>query len=382
MGKYLSHLYCKECFEKIYTTNEIHYYCPKCNGILETVYEYDEEFIKNLKNNNITPTDIMPFNDENYIYIGQGRTPLVKVKNLFKDFNISLYLKNEQQNPTGSFKDRPVGCGMSKAKEMGIDSVVVASSGNGAAAVSAFAASSNMKAKIFVPESTPNEKVEQALFYGAEVCRIPGPYSNSYKAAIESGRKDNSFNLTTTFINPYTVDGDKQIAYELYSELGFPDYIFVPIGAGPLLVGILKGYEELKKLNSDSKIPIMVGVQAEGCNPIEKAFKSNRRVVSEKKPKSIAGAICDGLDGYEKDGDYTIDAIKKSGGFSISIKDEEILYWQRELAINEGIFVEPSSASTIAAIFKNKELFIELEKTNVVALMTGHGLKDMSIIKK
>ena len=379
MGKYLSHLYCNKCSEIMYDTNKVYYLCSKCGGIIETVYEYDQNFVDKIENKKIAPSDIMPFSEENYVDLGQGSTALVKVNNIFKDLDISLYLKGEYQNPTGSFKDRPVGCGVSKAKELNISSLVVASSGNGAAAVSAFAAKAGMSAEIYVPESTPNEKVKQAEFYGGKVVKIPGPYSNSYNTAIEVSKRDNKFNLTTTFVNPYTLDGDKLIAYELYFEIGVPDYIYVPIGAGPLLVGILKGYEELKNLNLIEKIPKMVGVQAEGCSPIVKAFNLESKVVEEETPKSVASAICDGLVGYEQDGDYTIEAVRRSGGVCISVNDDDILKWQKKLAENEGIFVEPSSASVIGAIDLMKDDFSK-ENKKIVALMTGHGLKDMKII--
>lgn len=258
---------------------------------------------------------------------------------------------------------------------MGYKRAVVASSGNGAAAVAAFAAKAGMDARIYVPESTPEEKVKQAKMYGGEVFRIPGAYSNSYHAALEDG-EEGSCNLTTTFLNPFTLDGDKVVAYELYLAMGVPDAIYVPIGAGPLLAGILKGFEEMENLGIIDKLPRMAGVQALGCSPVVAAFERRERVRSDCSPSTIAGGICDGLVGYEQDGEYTLSAVRRSRGICVAVSDKDIRHAQRRLARSEGIFVEPSSAAAIAAIRRTGRQLAG-ENGRVVALMTGHGLKDM-----
>ena len=362
------------------------YECKVCGGILEVTFDYDGYNIDSLRNpcEELHREDYLPIEKENYIYNGEGNTPLIKSYRLGKNLEINdLYLKLEQCNPTGSFKDRPVSVGVSKAIEFGYDKLVVASSGNGAAAVSSYAAKAGLKARILVPESTPKEKVYQAIFYGSDVTRVEGVYSDSFNLAKKMGENEELYNLTTTFLNPYTVEGDKIVSYELYKQLKgrVPDYIFVPIGAGPLLVGIYKGYKELLNFGLISKMPMMVGVQAEGCSPIARAYLSGENeVISDDNPKTIAGGICDGLTGYSKDGTYTLNIIKKSKGFAIFVSDTEILKSQSELAKYEGVFVEPSSAATIAAINKSIQEKRLRKEDLLVSILTGHGLKDMKSI--
>ena len=255
--------------------------------------------------------------------------------------------------------------------------MVIASSGNGAAATAALAAKTGMEALIYVPESTPDEKVMHTMVCGGTVVRVPGPFSNSYDEALRDGAENGVCNLATTFLNPFTIDGDKVVAYEIYLQAGVPDAIYVPIGTGPLLVGILRGFEELMALGLIDRIPKMVGVQATGCSPMAQAFKKGiREVTGEPNPVTIAGGICDGLTGHEQDGTFTLDAIFRSNGICTAVTDEEIQAAQNELARTEGLFVEPSSAAGIAAIKKTAVQLVG-EGGTVVTLLTGHGLKDM-----
>lgn len=370
-----SHLHCSACSCNFMDVNEVIYLCPYCGGILETVFSYSHQFADFIRSGGFTVAEVLPFDSSAYVYIGQGNTPLIQADYMSNEYGVQLYLKCEYQNPTGSFKDRPVSCGISKAVSMGYKRAVVASSGNGAAAVAAFAAKAGMQARIYVPESTSEEKVKQAKMYGGEVIRVPGPYSNSYRNALED-KEERTCNLTTTFLNPFTIDGDKVVAYELYLAIGIPDAIYVPIGAGPLLVGILKGFEELKDLGLIDKLPRMVGVQAQGCSPVAAAFERGGSVCPDNAPSTIAGGICDGLVGYEQDGNYTLSAVRRSHGICMAVSDEEICYAQSCLARSEGIFVEPSSAAAIAAISRTGRQ-VAGEGGRVVALLTGHGLKDM-----
>jgi threonine synthase len=331
-------------------------------------------------------TDLLPVHPEYVVSIGEGNTPLIKADKLARRIGIEkLLLKGEYCNPTGSFKDRPVSVGISKALEFKYKKVVVASSGNGAASVAAFAAKAGLKALIFIPEATATEKIRQAAFYGAKVIKVEGPYSNSFRLAKEVSQKTGEFlNLTTTFINPYTVEGDKLVAYELFAQMDgiVPDSIFVPIGAGPLLVGIFKGFEELKSMGVIDKLPKMVGVQAEGCSPIARAFIEGRQEVeSDDNPSTVAGGICDGLTGYSKDGTYTLSTIRRSKGFALHCNDQSILEAQRWLSEDEGVFVEPSSATAITGIMRSVQENMTGRGETVVALLTGHGLKDMVNVK-
>ncbi|KAB2329554.1 threonine synthase [Cytobacillus depressus] len=348
------------------------YECEKCRGILDVYYDFEKP----------RESDIfLPITGEKRISLGEGNTSLLQSRNLAKRLGLkNLFLKCEFTNPTGSFKDRPVSIGISKAVEFGFTKVIAASSGNGAASVAAYAAHAGLEAIILVPEKTPIEKIKQTLAYGANVIRVKGPYSNCFTLAKQVGEKQNIFNLTTTFLNPYTVEGNKMVAYELFEQLNssIPDVIYVPIGAGPLLAGIYKGYLELKHRHHFGKLPRMAGIQAEGNNPIASAFLYGKSSVSPvANPCTIAGGIADGLMGYEKDGMYTLQCINESKGFALDVSDSSMLEAQMWLARDEGIFVEPSAAASIAGVAKSLQENRIREDDYIVVLLTGHGLKDM-----
>ena len=237
---------------------------------------------------------------------------------------------------------------MSKAVELGAEMFVIASSGNGGASVAAYAAKAGKRSFIFVPENTPISKVSQAVTYGGQVVRVRGNYSNSYNLAVEVSKAHNCANLTSTFQNPYTLEGDKTVSFELYSQLQgqVPDFIIVPIGAGPLLYGIYKGYVELQRLGLVEKTPAMIGVQAENCSPIVQAFeRGSLTVQGGQTGPTIASAIADPLVGYEQDGTITLKAIYESGGLAVSVNDREVVDAVLKLSRTEGLYVEPASAA-------------------------------------
>ncbi len=359
------------------------YKCPNCNGILDVIYDLGKDAIQDVVSSKKLKQRFIFHDHKTDNLLGEGNTPIVSLGKTARSVNTgNLYAKCEFLNPSGSFKDRPVAAGIKKALEFGYEKIIVASSGNGAASVAAFAARFGLDCIILVPESTPDEKVKQAHFYGGNVIKVKGPYSNSFNLALRLSEVSSYYNLTTTFINPYTIEGDKGVAYETHFQLDqWPDYIVVPIGAGPLLVGTYKGFKELKELfNLDKALPKMIGVQATGCSPIAGAYKLGLKYVSEEQnPQTIAGGIGDGLRGYSEDGTYTLDIIRESGGLCIDVSDEELLAAQSELAKEEGMFVEPSAATSLAGwkkAFKGKDM----ADMSALLLMTGHGLKDMKSI--
>ncbi len=209
-------LVCRNCDEVFALGN--YYSCLKCGGILEVVYNYGlitQDLLQKLfarKTHDLWKyRELLPLaNMENKVSLGEGGTPLLKSSKIGDSLNLkNLYFKIESANPTGSFKDRPTSISVSKAVELGVSNVIIASSGNGGAAAAAYAARAGLKCFVCVPESTPRSKVNQALSHGAKVVLVEGSYSNSYDLAKEASREYGWFNLTSTFINPYTVEGDK-----------------------------------------------------------------------------------------------------------------------------------------------------------------------------
>lgn len=362
------------------------YSCPDCDYSLEVKYDYsqvDRTSIEHALNSGGTFWDyqeLLPVRQkESIVSLGEGNTPLIPSKNLACSQDIQLFLKDETRNPTLSFKDRPNTVGVSVAKELGATDIAIASTGNGAASLSAYGAKGALPCHVFIPEETPMNKIVQALYHNAEVIKTPGDFSASFQRAKKMCPEKGWANITSTYINPYTMEGDKTIAYELFAQLGrkVPDWIIVPLGAGPMLSGILKGFEELKLLGFCDTLPHMAGVQAEGCAPIIKAFQENSDVIPPwGQCHTVAGAIADPLTGYETDGIRTVHSIRRSEGYGVMVTDEEIMECTLELAQKEAMLVEPASAASIAAIRQLKELDQIRPGQIVVPIITAHGLKD------
>lgn len=388
-------LMCVNCAETY--PPEMLYSCNKCDGILEVYYEQNDLRGKsNVATRSMSESmwryssRLSVINDVNIVSLHEGGTPLhhsERYKKVLHGFQGEVYFKNETVNPTGSFKDRLISAAISKAKEFGYDKIVCASSGNAGASAAAYAAKSGIEAVIIAPQSTPKEKILQITSYGATVLLVKGHYSNSYKLAKELSEHHGLCNLTTTFLNPYGTDALRTVAFELYNQLNeqIPDYVFIPIGSGPLLKGVYQGYYELtQSLKNERKtIPKLIGVQAAGCSPIVSAFESGSESVSAwGASQTIASGISDPLVGYEKDGTYTLKLIRESNGVAIAVTDEEIKEAMRDLSQLEGIFAEPTGAASLAGLRKLYEQNIVDSNSRIVCLITGHGFKDMKIYQQ
>jgi threonine synthase len=382
-------LECISCGEKYKTGN--FYNCIKCGGILNVKYNQSKYKLKNnqlIVDNSIqglwSYKEYLPINNENNICsLAEGHTPLIKSK--ISEISGNLFFKDETRNPTGSFKDRPTTVSISKAIENKCKGVVAASSGNAGIATAAYAAVAKLPAIIFVPENLPNEKLLQASIYGAKIIKVRGDYSSSFELAKKVALEYNYANLTSTYYNPYGLEGDKTIAFEMYNQLGHlvPDFIIIPIGAGPLLTGIYKGYLDLKEMNLIEKLPKMIGVQAKGCSPIVKAFKENNKNVEPwNHVNTIASGISDPLKGYDQDGTYTLNIIKGSGGYAISVSDEEIIDSVFSLGNGQGIFVEPTSATVFCGYKQLRKSELIKKDDLTVSIITGIGFKDTKPLYK
>jgi threonine synthase len=384
---YAEKLQCVKCQA---TYELIDYYsCSVCGGILDVRYDY-ERISKKHTVDQIIPSPgmniwryrlLLPVSQEEYMTsLQEGGTPLVRSESLAKTIGArDLFIKDETRNPSGAFKDRPMSVGISQALQLKKAAVATASSGNGAASIAMYAAKAKLACYIFIPEATPIGKVAQSVACGAKVIKVKGDYSNSFRLAKQAASECSWMNLTSTFLNPYTVEGDKTVAYELFHQLGrrVPDWVIIPTGAGPLVYGIYKGFAELRGLGITSDVPRMVAVQAEGCKPIVSAYESNRSTVTGwEKVRTIASAIADPLRGYEQDGERVLQVIGESKGAAVAVSDEEVVRAVLLLAQEEGIFVEPAAAVSIAGLDKLIRAGTIQGAAQVVCLVTGHGLKD------
>jgi len=353
------------------------YKCTKCGYILEVRYDDIASFVPRLGADMWSFGQVMPFADTGPVSLGEGMTPFIAAPRLADSLgHPGLYLKNECQSPTGSFKDRALSVCVTAARELGKKGIVVASSGNGAASAAAYAARAGMEMDVLVPESTPDAKVTQARMCGARVTKIPGLFTACYNRAQEMAG-EGYYNVTTTFLNPYSMEGYKTIGFEIFLQLGqVPDWVIMPVGAGTILGGVYKAFRELEASGKADGIPRLVAVQALHCSPIVAAYAAGERVRAPDQVKpTIASALADPLVGYEEDGDYTIDCIRKSSGCALALDESEILGGAKLLAELEGVYAEPGGAVCVSAARQLIQGGKISPSDKVVLVVTGHGLK-------
>ncbi|MCL2033683.1 MAG: threonine synthase [Oscillospiraceae bacterium] len=382
-----THLCCPRC--RWETELKLVYSCERCGFSLDVRYDYDSVDKSALKaafsgGRLWSFRELLPLSaGYGPLTLLEGGTPLLPSVSLGKSFGFELLFKDETRNPTASFKDRPNTVGISMARQFGAKAVAIASTGNGAASISAYAARGGMPCYVFVPEHTSASKLLQIRSHGAELVLTPGDYSASFAAAQDACLREGWANMTSTYLNPYTMEGDKTIAYELFSRLEgrVPDWIIVPLGAGAMLTGVYKGYRELQALGFVSELPRMCGVQASGCAPITRAWEENLPEVLEwENCETVAHAIADPLTGYAKDGTRTLTTIRESNGCGITAPEDDIIRHAAMLARKEGLYVEAGAASASAAAELLYKKGLAAHGQTVVAIITGHGLKENKII--
>lgn len=321
----------------------------------------------------------LPIKDHSrFVSLKEGGTPLIRSKSLGPELGIDLWFKLEPQNPTGSFKDRGSAVDVSVARELGAKAIVLASTGNMAASCACYAAAAKMPCFVFVPEGTPPSKLAQVIAYGGHIVQVKGGYNDCARIA-ESVSRELDFYLAGDYA--FRVEGQKTAAFEICDQLFFhaPDVVVVPVGCGTFLAGIGKGFEEYRQLGFIDNIPKLIGVQAEGSKSVVDAFQAHQSTVKTlKRLDTIASAIAVSC---PIDGVKALDAIYKSQGSAIAVSDVDMLQAQCDLASEEGIFVEVSSASAFASIQKIASSE-SLEGQRVVCVLTGNGLKDPASVLK
>ncbi|MFP6585170.1 MAG: threonine synthase, partial [Candidatus Nitrosopelagicus sp.] len=301
----------------------------------------------------------------------------VRAEKLGKKIGLSnLYIKNDSVNPTFSFKDRPAGVAISKAKEFGLSSVGCASTGNLASATAAHAAKADLPCYVFAPSDIEHVKIAQALSYGAEYIAVDGTYDDANRIAAQVG-DSKGVGIVNINMRPYYVEGSKTLAYEVAEQLNWqvPDQLVVPTGSGAMLNAICKGFEELEAVslvNEVSKMH-MNCAQALGCAPIVDAFKNNSTsVVPVENPDTVAKSLAIGDPG---DGRYVLKRLKQYNGIAEQSNNKEILDAILLLARTEGIFTEPAGGVSVAVLKKMVEDGkIDRDETTV-CYVTGNGLK-------
>jgi threonine synthase len=304
------------------------------------------------------------------VTLGEGATPLLELP---LEPGVRVLGKVEGANPTLSFKDRPVSVAATVARELGAAGLLCASTGNTAVAVAAYAARAGLPAACVVPERTPAAKLGLATGAGARVLRVRGTYSDAHALAAALAERSGWANLSSTYLNPFMLEGDKTLAFELVEQLGgrLPDAIVVPVGAGPLLAGVAQGLEELGLATR------LHAVQAAGCAPIARAFAESGRVRPwGPVPDTAAGSIADPLEGYPEDGQRTLEAVVRSGGAAVAADDAALRAAAGELARSAGLSVELGAATALAGLRVLRRAGHVRDGETVVLVLTGHGAKD------
>jgi threonine synthase len=372
------HLECIKCGAR-YAPDEVIYTCKKCDGLLDVIYDYSQV--------NLTREDLrgplsvwkykalLPVSREP-VTLKEGGTPIYHLKRIGEEIGIrEAYAKHEGMNPSGSFKDRGMTVGVTKALELGMGSVACASTGNTSASLAVYGARAGIPVIVLLPQGkVALGKVAQALIHGAKVISIKGNFDEALRLVRELCIANGIYLLNS--INPYRLEGQKTIGFEIVDYFGWevPDRIILPVGNAGNITAIFKGLNEMKKLGIIDRIPKMTGIQAEGSAPIARAIKSGAKdITAEEHPETVATAI---RIGDPVNAVKALNAIRASGGTAETVTDDEILRAQKMLAVTEGIGVEPASAASVAGLIKLRNMGVIEDDERVVCVVTGHLLKD------
>ena len=341
--------------------------------------------------------DLIPlWSEKNIVSLLEGGTTLFECRILAQHLGFSsVYVKFEGLNPTGSFKDRGMTVGVSKAVEQNFTSAMCASTGNTSASLAAYTAKAGMRCIVLVPKGKiAMGKMAQAIAYGAEIFQVDGNFDDSLRVASEICERDRKILLLNS-LNPFRIEGQKTVSFEIVEQLEgeIPEYVVLPVGNGGNISAAWKGFSEILedglevagKNYAGETPPRMIAIQAEGASPIARAFRTGARDSIEfvSDPHTEASAINIGSPvSWRK----ALAAIYDSNGLADKVSDEEIFAAQRLIASKEGIFVEPASATPIAYLSRiaseKSDQYEQMRDSKIVCICTGNGLKDPNAVLK
>lgn len=413
----VTHLECALCGLR-HEARVLQNLCVKCGKPLLVRYDLEKaartltrESLQTRESSLWRYREILPVeNAENVVTFGEGWTPLLTAERLAQTLSVklNLFLKDEAQNPTQSFKARGMTAAISMAKELGVKKVAVPSAGNAAGAMAAYAARAGMEAHIFMPADTPKANIVECRQTGAHVTLVDGLITDCGKIIAERKEAEGWFDLST-LKEPYRVEGKKTMGYELAEQLGartllsatadasavvndqgrfaggtgdadrsvrapLPDVIIYPTGGGTGLIGMWKAFDEMQQMGwIDSKRPRMVSVQSTTCAPIVRTFEKGERFAEE---FENASTVASGLRVPKAIGDFLIlDAIRESEGTAIAVSDRELVDAVSEIGATIGIFAAPEGAACLPALRKLIDQDLVSEGETVVIFNTGSGVK-------
>jgi threonine synthase len=381
---------CSIC-NKEYLPASILYTCPSCGGNLDVVLDYKNIQAKFQVEDITSRTDfslwrympLLPVIDpggEGTPLRSVGWTPIYSPRRLAAEIGLEqLWVKDEGRNPTASFKDRASSVVVARAREIGAQTIVTASTGNAGAALAGMSAAIGQKAIIFAPKTAPQAKIAQLLVYGAQVILVDGNYDSAFDLTIEAS-KEFGWYCRNTGYNPFTIEGKKTAAFEIWEQilLGLeenekPLSVFVSVGDGNIISGIHKGFKDLHALGWLKTMPRIFGVQSEKSAAIANAFFAGNETIVPITATTIADSISVDL---PRDGVRAVRAARETSGEYITVGDDEIIAGIAELG-KYGIFAEPAGSTSFAGLKKALAGGTIKSDDPVVVINTGNGLKDI-----
>jgi threonine synthase len=375
---------------KTYSPGELTYTCPADGGNLDVILDYDrinkegklKEITSSQDNSLWRYLPLLPVFDPGFLGTSlrvAGGTPILTPIKLGEELGIKkLWLKDEGRNPSASFKDRASAIVVARTRELKSEIVVTASTGNAGAALACMAAAVGQPAIIFAPKTAPQAKVAQLLIFGAQVILVDGNYDSAFDLTIEAS-KEFGWYCRNTGYNPFTLEGKKTAAFEIWETLlkdrksNKPLTIFVSVGDGNIISGLHKGFKDLQKLGWLEQMPRIIGIQAEGSAAIYNAFHSGTEKIIPVNAVTIADSISSDL---PRDGVRAIRAAKQTGGTYIKVTDDEIVRAIAKLG-KVGLFAEPAGSTAYAGLEKAVRENIIKHDDDILVMNTGSGLKDI-----
>ena len=391
MKNYLLKYRCIEC-GKEFNSKELHYLCDECGrdyvpgiplkGVLEAVFDYEE--IGRRWKQKPDPLLFSAVNPKFYPPLPVGNTPFFRVRipglksgeTASSDYPIGI--KFDGLNPSGSYKDRASQLVVADALQKGITEIVTASTGNAACSLACLGASAGLKVVIFAPQNAPPAKLIQIQVHNAELHKVDGSYDDAFIAALEYTKIHNCMCRNTGY-HPLTIDGKKSAGIEIYIQNGYkvPDWIVIPVGDGVILTGIYKAFLDLQRAGITKNLPHLLCVQAESSDAITSYWETGNYHDAEN-PVTIADSIKVKTPALAH---WSVKALIETDGKGIRVSDAEIQEAQLELAKYTGVFAEPSSSATWAGLKKTVTKRWVNADSDIVLLITGHGLKDPGAVK-
>jgi threonine synthase len=380
-------LECVDCGDRFDADAATHR-CPDCGGILDPTYDYDaidvsrETFSQRRADSMWKYEELLPFSRESAVSMGEGDTPLVECPTLAEELGVGeLYIKDEGQNPTGTFKDRGQTLAVTAAVQHGAAEVALNSAGNAGQAAAAYAGRAGLEAHVFLPSRANFTNKAMVNVHGGDMTVVQGRIGDAGAAYEDAMDEHDDWYSVKTFVTPYRHEGKKTMLYETVEQLDWevPDRVVYPTGGGVGLVGMHKAAKEFRDLGLTDSLPAMYAAQAEGCAPVVRAYQEGRDV---HEPWDSPDTICGGIEIPDPGASPLIlDALRESDGGAVATGDDDILEAGTVVASREGVEMGATCAAAASGAWELAEQGEFDEDDTVVLLNTGTANKDADVLR-